>query len=175
MAEKRIIPLPMGDTSRLITYLDDVEKNIEYIRSQANFLQQEQSNFIIILQKLKDECLTCVMSNADRQQLLANMERIKTRIESVQITVNTVRNTDQKAALEKVMLRLDAMETLLDENPQDAKEKIAICFNTCLSETSGPIDSKFQNYLLECTVDDQKQVRRKLESWLRTLDDAQHG
>ena len=103
------------------------------------------------------------------------MERIKTRIESVQITVNTVRNANQQAALEKVTLHLTAMEKLLEENPQDAKEKISVCFNTCLSETSGPVDSKFQSCLLECTVDDQKQVRRKLESWLRTLDDSQHG
>ena len=69
MAENRILPLalPMGDTSRLITYLDEVEKNIEYIRSQANFLQQEQSNFLLILQKMKDECLMCIMSHGKDQ------------------------------------------------------------------------------------------------------------
>lgn len=44
--------------------------------------------------------------------------------------------------------------------------------NSCLADPRGPIDERFQSTLLECTAEDQKEVRKKLQDFLDRMEKA---
>lgn len=106
----------------------------------------------------------------DSQELLINMERLKARCEAVQIQVHTVRDDGQLQSLDKVNNVLQELQTRLASNdnvPRMAVKQARSYLNACLPEAVGSIDTRFQSLVLGCAVDDQKDVRRRLQSLVR--------
>ncbi|XP_046544793.1 BAG family molecular chaperone regulator 2-like [Haliotis rubra] len=164
-----------GESARLLTFLDEAEKRVESFRTQAVYLMQERASLLTILQQLKEESLKCSLSEGDRQQFLANIDRLRKRSKSATIEVNTVRNETQEEALSKINDILDRLQGEFEEQPEKCWKQLQIYYNTCLAESSGAVDLRFQNLVLDCTVDDQKNLRRKLDNWLRNQDFKSNG
>lgn len=103
----------------------------------------------------------------DCQELVANMERLKERCKAVQIQVHTVRDDGQVQSLQKVNDILRELQNRLfsnDDIPQRAIQQAHLYLNACLPEAVGSIDTRFQSLVLGCALDDQKDVRRRLQS-----------
>jgi BCL2-associated athanogene 2 len=113
----------------------------------------------------------CICCKGDRQELLTNMERLKARCEAVTMEVQTVRDQSQTQSLHKVNSILHDLRSRLftetDTIPVTAMQQARSYLNACLPETAGAIDSRFQSLVLGCALDDQKDVRRRLESLVR--------
>ncbi|XP_046332272.1 BAG family molecular chaperone regulator 2-like [Haliotis rufescens] len=163
------------DSARLLTFLDEAEKRVESFRTQAVYLMQEKASLLTVLQQLKEESLKCSLSEGDRQQFLANLDRLRKRSKSATIEVNTVRNETQEEALSKINDILDKLKCEFNDQPEKCWQQLQIYYNTCLAESRGAVDARFQNLVLDCTVDDQKNLRRKLDSWLRNEDIMSNG
>lgn len=102
----------------------------------------------------------------DCEELVANMQRLKDRCEAVQIQVHTVRDDGQRQSLQKVNDVLQELQTRLfstDDVPKKAVQQARLYLNACLPEAVGSIDTRFQSLVLGCALDDQKDVRRRLQ------------
>lgn len=94
------------------------------------------------------------------------MERVSSRLGTVELTVRTERNDPQEECLHQVNIQIDNLI-----NSQDMIMSRHICqlyLNSCSDEaktdpTMGT-DKKFENALLGCTLDDQKETRKRLHA-----------
>lgn len=95
---------------------------------------------------------------------MANMDRLKERCKAIEVRVYTVRDEGQTQALEKVTQALANLETEVSDNGSVETSKKAQSFlNACLPDSVGAVDSRFQSMVLGCALDDQKEVRRRLQ------------
>ncbi len=147
--------------------LDDVEKRIEECRSMAIKLHNDK----IRLQ----ETLNAVMassvevdglSDVDREELGVNVDRLASRLETVQVQIVTHRTEEQSEALGKV----DSMisELIVKSNSAGCDDALAIA-EDYLNACSGGNGSKFEKVLLSCTSDDQKEVKKRLDCIVQNL------
>lgn len=69
-----------------------------------------------------------------------------------------------------VIFKIVFQETL-EKNVEEGKELVDKLLNACSCEEAktGPTDLKFQSYLLGCTLEDQKNMRKTLQSWKENL------
>ncbi|KAK7508119.1 hypothetical protein BaRGS_00000358 [Batillaria attramentaria] len=153
-----------ADSFTLFSFVDEVESRVETLRRQASILVEEQASLLSVLEQLKDQSLSSNISAGDCQELIANMERLKERCRSIEVRVHTVRDEGQIEALEKVNRALEDLETEVVHGGTVASSKRAHSFlNACLPDSVGAIDTRFQSMILGCALDDQKEVRRRLQ------------
>ncbi|XP_076441444.1 BAG family molecular chaperone regulator 2-like [Babylonia areolata] len=172
-AEENETPKAMAtDSFTLCSFVDEVESRVDMLRRQATALMGERASLLMIMEQLKSDCMNVDIPPEDCQELVTNMERLKARCEAVEIQVHTVRDEGQLQSLHKVNSALEELEDRLFSSQNvsmTAGGKARSYLNACLPEPVGPIDSRFQSLVLGCTVDDQKDVQRHLESLVREL------
>lgn len=101
-----------------------------------------------------------------KEELDANVNRLLQRLLAVTIQVNIPRNTEQQEAYDKVKTLLDELKNKVNNGLDDYRKILESYVNACSSEQTGPVDHKFQQVILACTIDDQRQVRKVLKNWL---------
>ncbi|KAK7099733.1 BAG family molecular chaperone regulator 2-like [Littorina saxatilis] len=159
-----------ADSYTLCSFVDEVESRVDMFRKQAMAMVGEQASLLLIIDQLKNDCCKSDLSPEDYQELVTNMERLKARIEAVQIHVHTVRDDGQVEALDKVNNALQELHSRLysEEHARSTAVKQAHTYlNACLPEAVGSVDLSFQSMVIGCALDDQKDVRRRLETLLR--------
>lgn len=94
------------------------------------------------------------------------MDRVSSRLATVELAVHTVRNTGQEECLHQVNVQIDNLI-----NSQDAIMSRQLCqmyLNACSEEAKTDetlvIDKRFENALLGCTLDDQKDIKKRLHA-----------
>lgn len=113
------------------------------------------------------ELLSSLLFFADeREEVVYYMERVSSRLATVELSVRTVRNQPQEECLHQVNVLIDKLI-----NSQDMIMSRQVCqvyLNTCTDDAKTdaletmPIDKKFENALLGCTLDDQKETKKRL-------------
>ena len=93
------------------------------------------------------------------------------RLLSVTINVNIPRTPSQEEAYSKVKHMITELEKHVETGLQDGRRLLESYLNACSSEPTGTVDCKFQNVILSCTIDDQRQVRAMLSSLLKSYDE----
>lgn len=88
------------------------------------------------------------------------------RLLTVEIKVEIPRDSEQQQAYNKVKQLLSQLQNRVNSGLEDYKKVLQSYANACSSEQSGPVDSNFQQFILACTIDDQKQVRKVLTNWI---------
>lgn len=106
---------------------------------------------------------TCACLTDEREEVVYYMERVSSRLATVELAVRTVRNPHQEECLHLVNIQIDNLI-----NSQDMIMSRQLCqmyLNAC-SEEREPIetDKKFENALLGCTLDDQKETKKRLNA-----------
>lgn len=98
------------------------------------------------------------------------MDRVGSRLATVELAVRTVRNQQQEDCLHQVNIQIDNLI-----NSQDAimsRQYCQLYLNACSDEArtdaegkeTFPIDKRFENALLGCTLDDQKETKKRLHA-----------
>ncbi len=93
---------------------------------------------------------------------------------SVEISVGTIRNTQQEEALQKATSIIDELVKKLLNDMDSGRQSLLAMHAACVTEASPvPIDQKFQAIVISCALEDQKKIKRRLETLLRNVENAE--
>ena len=101
-----------------------------------------------------------------KEELAATVERVMSRLLTVNVSVEIPRNSEQQQAYNKVKQLLNQLQNMVSSGMDNYRKMLESYVNACSSEQNGPVDSNFQQFILACTIDDQRQVRKVLNNWL---------
>jgi len=98
------------------------------------------------------------------------------RLNSVDVILTTPRSETQLKALENVNLFIEKLSDAIKTNRELAKQICQSYLSACSSDQfkSIPVDEKFQKIIIQCAVDDQKKIRKKLENLLCSMNKLQN-
>lgn len=106
------------------------------------------------------------------------IQRVSSRLGTVELNVRTVRDKSQEDSLSQINALIDTMIKMGD--PVIARQRCQLYLNACCMDPSsqlgtvpeadvGPIDKKFESALLGCTLDDQKNIKKRLQALMGYL------
>ena len=88
------------------------------------------------------------------------------RLNSVDVVIKTPRTESQEKALEVVTKYIEKLSDCIKTDREKAKQLCQSYLGACSSADifgRQPVDEKFQKIVVECSLDDQKVVKKKLE------------
>ncbi|XP_015923480.1 BAG family molecular chaperone regulator 2 [Parasteatoda tepidariorum] len=147
-----------------VELLDDMELQVETLREKAASIESEREILIRNLGRLKVSPGLKRFTENEREEIEATAHRLMNRILTVEVNVITQRTEVQKKALTKVNKMVDDLLVSIRVDKTSSKKVVELYYNACFSESIGAIDYKFQKLVLDCAGDDQKRVRRRLQS-----------
>ncbi|XP_077991794.1 BAG family molecular chaperone regulator 2-like [Glandiceps talaboti] len=154
---------------RLISMLDHIEKRVEALRDHARTLDEERDVLLNLLHTVQSHKDMDLITAAEREELGITFERILSRCLSVEVNISTIRSELQQQALDKTNRMLRELSLKVQNNVIGCKDLVELYLNACLSDATGPFDQNFQKLLLECTVDDQKKIRKRLQDYMQLI------
>lgn len=162
-------------TTRLVETLDLIEKRVELLRQQVSAAEREKSCLVDLIHTVINNKDLVFVSEGEREEIYLAATRLMDRCLTVEVQVQTPRNAAQMEALSQVE-RFIEDELLSCHLKSDLVSAKAVCeafLNACLSEPNGTADLRFQAMVIDCAVEDQKKVRKRLESLRSTIEHTQ--
>lgn len=113
-------------------------------------------------------------SPGEREELELTANRLMGRTLTVEISVGTVRNPQQEEALHRATSIIDELVKKLIDDMDSGRQKLLALHAACVTEAAPvPIDQKFQAIVISCALEDQKKIKRRLETLLRNVENAE--
>lgn len=167
--------ISMADRSgRLLETLDQLEMRVETLRESASAMEQERECILDMIQSLKNSQEMRNISDGEREELTLTAERLMGRTLTVEICVGTIRNSQQEEALQKATSIINEIVQKLLEDMEGGRQRLQALHAACVTEAPPvPIDQKFQALVISCALEDQKKIKRRLETLLRTTENAE--
>ncbi|CAH1772330.1 unnamed protein product [Owenia fusiformis] len=164
----------IGSVNRVVSMLDELEKRVEALRKQAQYIEEEKEQLLSTLNNVQHSTWVADMGSVERSEIEANAERLVCRCLTVEVSVSTPRNTVQETALKKVNGILDQLHEQLKQGVAESVHRVKTYLNSCANESEkvGPVDRNFEGVLIDCTADDQKKIKGRLQAWLHGLEQA---
>lgn len=102
-------------------------------------------------------------------------QRISSRLNTIDLSVKTVRDAAQEESLHQVNSLIDSLITSNDRPL--ARQRCQMFLNGCsgndplsmINEQDQVADKKFENAVLGCTLDDQKIIKKRLQALMTYL------
>lgn len=92
----------------------------------------------------------------------------------VEISVGTIRSAQQEEALHKATCIIDEIVKKLLDDMDGSRNRLLALHAACVTEAPPvPIDQKFQAIVIGCALEDQKKIKRRLETLLRKVENAE--
>ncbi|XP_030377584.1 BAG family molecular chaperone regulator 2-like [Scaptodrosophila lebanonensis] len=164
---------------RFVSILDQLDAQVEKFRKDALNLQETKDHLLMTLDLIKSNENLQNISDAEREEILCYIERVNNRLGTVELNVRTVRDNSQEDSLSQINALIDAMIKM--EDPDIARQRCQLFLNACCSSSMdthmdtlpdadmGPVDKKFESVLLGCTLDDQKNIKKRLKALMGYL------
>ncbi|XP_026287052.1 BAG family molecular chaperone regulator 2 [Frankliniella occidentalis] len=158
--------------------VDLVTDLADKLRSDAKRLEEDKAKIrqsIETLQDLIKSGKVSSLSEAQRDDALCNLNRAYRLSETVQVSINLMtRDPAQTAASREVNNLLSDLEKDVKRSPSHSRQRVMSYMNACCSnQTVGvPPDEHFGAAIVGCTLDDQKQAKKRIEMMLDFVD---HG
>ncbi|KAL1263496.1 hypothetical protein QQF64_006235 [Cirrhinus molitorella] len=167
--------LSMADRSgRLLENLDQIEMRVEALREEATAMEQERECLIELIQSIQHSQEMRSICDGEREELSLTASRLLGRTLTVNISVDTIRNDQQEDALKKAMAIIDEIAGKVLEDMEGAKKRLQALHAACVTEAPPvPVDQKFQSVVISCALEDQKKIKRRLETLIRNMDNAE--
>ncbi|XP_041645170.1 BAG family molecular chaperone regulator 2 [Cheilinus undulatus] len=167
--------LSMADRSgRLLESLDQLELRVEALREAASAMEQERECILEMLQSIQNSQEMRNICAGEREELDLTANRLMGRTLSVEISVGTIRNSQQEEALNKATSIIDEIVKKLLDDMAGSRQKLLALHAACVTEAPPvPIDQKFQALVISCALEDQKKIKRRLETLLRNVENAE--
>ncbi len=90
------------------------------------------------------------------------------------ISVDTIRNDQQEEALRKAMAIIDEMAGKVLEDMEGGRKRLQALHAACVTDAPPvPVDQTFQSVVISCALEDQKKIKRRLETLIRNVDNAE--
>uniref|UniRef100_A0A8C2VZU7 BAG domain-containing protein n=1 Tax=Chinchilla lanigera TaxID=34839 RepID=A0A8C2VZU7_CHILA len=148
--------LSMADRSgRLLESLDQLEPQVEALGEAATAVEQ------------KEVLLEMIHSIHNRQgQLNLTANRLMGRTLTVEVSVETIRKS-----LKHATRIIDDMVSKCLDDLASAKCHLMSLYSACSSEVPpGPVDQNFQSIVIGYALEDQKKIKRRVETLLRNIE-----
>ncbi|KAM3606460.1 uncharacterized protein V6R79_016966 [Siganus canaliculatus] len=167
--------LSMADRSgRLLESLDQLELRVEALREEASAMEQERENILEMIQSIQNGQEMRNICAGEREELDLTAKRLMGRTLTVEISVGTIRNSQQEDALRKATAIIDEIVKKLLDNMEASRLQLQALHAACVTEAPPvPIDQKFQAVVISCALEDQKKIKRRLETLLRNVENAE--
>ncbi|TMS04693.1 BAG family molecular chaperone regulator 2 [Larimichthys crocea] len=167
--------LSMADRSgRLLESLDQLEMRVESLREAASAMEQERECILEMIQSIQNGQEMRNICDGEREELELTANRLLGRTLTVEISVGTIRNSQQEDALRKATSIIDEMVKKLLDDMEGGRQRLQALHAACVTEAPPvPIDQKFQAIVISCALEDQKNIKRRLETLLRNVENAE--
>ncbi|XP_073690386.1 BAG family molecular chaperone regulator 2 [Garra rufa] len=167
--------LSMADRSgRLLESLDQIEMRVEALREEATAMEQERESLIELIQSIQHSQEMRSICDGEREELSLTASRLLGRTLTVNVSVDTIRNEQQEDALKKAMAIIDEIAGKVLEDMEGAKKRLQSFHASCVTDAPPvPVDQKFQTVVISCALEDQKKIKRRLETLIRNMDNAE--
>nr|XP_046258218.1 BAG family molecular chaperone regulator 2 [Scatophagus argus] len=167
--------LSMADRSgRLLESLDQLEVRVEALREAASAMEQERECILEMIQSIQNGQEMRNICAGEREELGLTANRLMGRTLSVEISVGTIRNPQQEEALRKATAIIDELVKKLLDDMDNSRQRLQALHAACVTEAPPvPIDQKFQAIVISCALEDQKKIKRRLETLLRNVGNAE--
>lgn len=153
------------DFNRILEFSDDIEKRVEEYRSTAKRLIQDRKGLEDTLGILEDSLSDLSLSKIDSDEIKANVNRLRSRVQTVRVEVLNNRDPLQAEAHMKVDMKIAELISGIEseKEPLDGvRERLKLYLNAC-SEGTGTHDFVFEKLVLSCSSEDQKNIKSRLE------------
>ncbi|KAM9726243.1 BAG family molecular chaperone regulator 2 [Menidia menidia] len=167
--------LSMADRSgRLLESLDQLEIRVEALREAASAMEQERECILEMIQSVQSSQEMRDICAGEKEELTLTAERLMGRTLSVEISVGTIRSSQQEEALRQATSMIDDIVKKLLDDMEAGRQQLLALHAACVTEAPAvPIDQKFQAVVISCALEDQKKIKRRLETLLRNVDNAE--
>ncbi|XP_055855684.1 BAG family molecular chaperone regulator 2 isoform X2 [Episyrphus balteatus] len=171
-----VIDRPFNNLNeRFVGVLDQLDARVEKFRKDAMGLQEKRDFLLMSIDLIKTNDLLQGMNEAEREEITCYIQRVNSRLSTVELNVRTVRDTSQEDSLSQINMLIDMMITMGD--PVLSRQRCQHYLNACGSFDGSinmgsfsehglgqdvVVDKKFESALLGCTLDDQKNVKKRL-------------
>ncbi|XP_067646009.1 BAG family molecular chaperone regulator 2 isoform X4 [Eurosta solidaginis] len=165
---------------RFVSVLDQLDARVEKFRKDALCLQEKKDFLHMSIDLIRSHDMLQSMMEAEREEIFCYIHRVNARLSTVELMVHTVRDRSQEDALSQINELIDMMITMGD--PVMSRQCCQQYMNACCSAAeasasyeygidmdAGPVDKKFESALLGCTLDDQKNIKKRLHALMDYL------
>lgn len=160
-------------SSRLLESLDQLELRVEALRDAATAVEQEKEILLEMIHSIQNSQDMRQISDGEREELNLTANRLMGRTLTVEVSVETIRNPQQEESLKHATKIIDEVVNKFLDDLGNAKSHLMSLYSACSSEVpSGPVDQKFQSIVIGCALEDQKKIKRRLETLLRNIDNS---
>ncbi|XP_029926528.1 BAG family molecular chaperone regulator 2 [Myripristis murdjan] len=167
--------LSMADRSgRLLESLDQLEMRVEALREAAMAIEQEKEGILEMIQSIQNSQEMRNICPGEREELALTADRLMGRTLSVEVSVGTIRNSQQEDALRRATTMIDEIVAKMLDDMDSSRQRLQALHAACVTEAPlVPIDQKFQAIVISCALEDQKKIKRRLETLLRNVENAE--
>lgn len=110
----------------------------------------------------------------EKEELTLTADRLMSRTLTVHVNVDTIRNPQQEDAVQKAMAIIDEIASKVLDDMEGARKRLQALHAACVTEAPPvPIDQKFQTIVISCALEDQKKIKRRLETLIRNMGNAE--
>uniref|UniRef100_A0ABM5GAX4 BAG family molecular chaperone regulator 2 n=1 Tax=Pogona vitticeps TaxID=103695 RepID=A0ABM5GAX4_9SAUR len=160
-------------SSRLLECLNQLELRVEALREAASSMEQEKETLLEMIHNIQNRQDTRNVSEGEREELNLTAKRLMGRTLTVEVSVETIRNPQQQESLLHATEMIDEVVNKLLDDLEGSKNRLL--YGACISEVpSGPVNQKFQSVVIECAIEDQKKIKRRLETLLRNTENSRN-
>uniref|UniRef100_A0A8D2NTQ0 BAG cochaperone 2 n=1 Tax=Zosterops lateralis melanops TaxID=1220523 RepID=A0A8D2NTQ0_ZOSLA len=147
---------------------------VEAFRDAASAMEQEKEILLEMIHNIQNSQDMRHISEGEREELNLTANRLMGRTLTVEVSVETIRNAQQQESLLHATKMIDEIVNKLLDDLEDAKMRLMSLYGACTSDVpAGPIDQKFQSVVIGCAIEDQKKIKRRLETLLRNLENSE--
>ncbi|XP_017840783.1 BAG family molecular chaperone regulator 2 isoform X2 [Drosophila busckii] len=175
------IDRPCNANERFVTIIDQLDARVEKFRKDALNLQEKKDYLLMSMDLIKSNEMLQSMTDGEREEIMLYIQRVNSRLATVELNVRTVRDNSQEDSLSQINALIDTMIKMGD--PVIGRQRCQLYLNACCSTAMdpsghlgvvsevdvGPIDKKFESALLGCTLDDQKNIKKRLQALMGYL------
>ncbi|XP_075720259.1 BAG family molecular chaperone regulator 2 isoform X2 [Rhinoderma darwinii] len=147
---------------------------VQSLRDSASALELEKESLIEMIHDVKTSQDMRNISDGEREELTLTAERLMSRTVTVEVLVETIRNPQQDSSLQQATLIIDEILKKVMDNLDGGKTQLKSLYAACTSDVPpGPINQKFQSIIIGCAIEDQKKIKRRLETLIRNIDSSE--
>ncbi|ALC44707.1 CG7945 [Drosophila busckii] len=179
--DSRALDRPCNANERFVTIIDQLDARVEKFRKDALNLQEKKDYLLMSMDLIKSNEMLQSMTDGEREEIMLYIQRVNSRLATVELNVRTVRDNSQEDSLSQINALIDTMIKMGD--PVIGRQRCQLYLNACCSTAMdpsghlgvvsevdvGPIDKKFESALLGCTLDDQKNIKKRLQALMGYL------
>ncbi|MEE6476564.1 hypothetical protein FKM82_011126 [Ascaphus truei] len=157
-------------SSHLLESLDQLETRVEELREGAFALEQEKETILEMIHSVQSSQDMRNISDGEREELSLTADRLMGRTLTVEVSVETTRSPLQEESLRQATMIIDDIVKQVLDNLEHGRKHLMSLYGACTSEVPpGPIDQKFQSIIIGCAIEDQKKIKRRLETLMRNI------